>query len=181
MVRKAFSGLLVLLAILTLSCRKDGVFGCNNVLAFSLNGEVFNAVRFSNVLYREFDYYSGVGFKSLVIEAENAEGEFFFLEVTDFREGANGVCPSVEPYYANFFINYCVPGVPFACNQYRAEFEDLQGNVYAQSGDAGQLLITSCTGNGRVNGSFSFNMEDFSTGAGGLLQNGSFSLCYIVL
>lgn len=169
------------LVVSSLSCRQDGLFGCNNVLAFRLNGNVFNANSFSSVLYRTTDFSSGLSYKVLVIEAENPQGEYFLLEITDFREGAFGTCLSVEPYYANIFVNYCVPGQPFACNQYRAEYRDSDGNVFAQSGDSGQLIVTRCDDrDATVSGNFGFEMEDFSSGAGGLLEAGSFSVCYLV-
>jgi len=177
-----FRILIALLAISSLSCRQDGLFGCNNVLAFRLNGRVFNGSSFSSVLYRNVDYYTGLSFKTLTIEAENPQGEYFLLEITDFRDGAFGTCLTVEPYYANIFVNYCVPGQPFACNQYRAEFRDEDGNVYVQSGDTGQLIITRCDApDANISGNFGFEVEDFSTGASGLLEAGSFSVCYLVL
>jgi hypothetical protein len=170
-----------LLVACSLSCRQDGLFGCNNVLAFRLNGRVFNASSFNNVLYRTTDLSSGLSYKVLVIEAENPQGEYFLLEITDFRDGAFGTCLSVEPYYANIFVNFCVPGQPFACNQYRAEYRDIDGNVYTQSGDSGQLIITRCDGqDATISGNFGFDMEDFSSGAGGILEAGSFSVCYLV-
>ncbi len=151
-------------------------------MAFRLNGKVFNATQFSNRLFRNIDPYTGVGYKYLVVEAENAEGEYFNLEITDFRDGVSGNCLTAEPYYANIFVNYCVPGVPFACNSYQAEFRDADGNRFVQSGDSGQLVITDCDGNDlRISGNFGFDVEDFITGASGLLEAGSFSVCYIVL
>ena len=174
--------LLLLVTLSGLSCRQDGFLGCNNIMAFRLQGKVFNATQFNNRLFREVDPFTGVGVKYLTCEAVNEEGEYVYLEITDFRDGVVGNCLTVEPYYANIFINYCVPGVPFACNQYRLEFRDDQGQVFVQTGDLGQLVVTNCDANdARINWNFSFDVEDFSTGAAGTLDAGSFSLCYLVL
>jgi hypothetical protein len=180
-------GLLAVLlgcSMFLMSCRGGGFLGCNNVVAFQLEGDslntTFNTEEVANYLSFINDPFSGVSFFELVVDAFAADGSQFRLVVQDFRPDGPLDCVTPEPYYANFTLNYCVPAVPFACNGFTAEYTDADGNLYFQTGSTGQLVIGGCE-DGRVNGTFSFDVESFDTGDRGSIGSGSFSVCFGLL
>lgn len=178
-IRRAAAGAAIAVLALLPGCRGEGFLGCDNVLAFDADGTVFQAVLFNNRLLRAFDPYTGVEFKILVIEAESEEGELFRLEITDYRDGAFGNCITAEPYFADPGLNYCVPGTP-NCNRYTARYFPNPGGEYVSAGPVGQVVVASCDTDGRISGSFDFDMEDFSAGGAIQVTLGSFSLCYLI-
>ncbi len=172
---------LLALAMSLFSCRKEGFLGCDNIMAFRINGQTYNATQFNNYLLRSADPFSGVGSKTLVMETRSENGASFYLELTDFQEGVSGNCISLQPYYSDPFLNYCVPGVPFACNNYRAVYTDALGVQYVLSAEAGQVVATGCQPRRpRMNGNFALGMEVLATGEQVTLEAGSFSVCYLL-
>lgn len=171
--------LVVLMATLA-GCRGNGFLGCNNVVACQVDGQTFNTEDVANYLSLVNDPFTGVSFVELVVDAFAADGSQLRLVVQDFRPDGPLDCLTVEPYYANFTLNYCVPAVPFACSGFTAEYTDADGNLFFQTGGVGQLVISACDG-GRVNGSFSFDIESFDTGESASIGSGSFSVCFGIL
>lgn len=172
---------LLALALLLAGC--GGAFpACRNVVAFTFAGTAFNTEDVQAWVTWVADPFSGTGHVELVLDAFAGDGASFRLVVRDFRPDGPPDCLTVEPYYANPTLNYCVPAVPFACSGFSAEFTDADGTVFSQAGAVGQVVITDCDGrDGRVSGSFAFGLEELGAGASGSLDNGSFRACFALL
>lgn len=178
--RRCFPLFLLAVACLWSGCRGAGFLGCNNVVAFALDGGTFNTEEVANYLSLVNDPVNGVSFVELVVDAYGADGSLFRLVLQDFRPDGPVDCITPEPYYGNFTLNYCVPAVPFACSGFLAEYTDPDGNLYFQTGGSGQVVVSNCQ-DGRVNGSFAFDMESFDTGDMASISGGSFSVCFALL
>lgn len=172
-------GLVIGASLLLAACGQRGFLGCRNVIAFSFQDAVFNTELVSNRLLYAVDPYNNAAYAYLVLEAFGDDGSSFYLELTDFSNSGFGNCIPEGPLYANETLNFCLPGVPFACNGFYALFTDAEGNEYVQTGGTGQVVVNTCDPqNQRITGNFTFAMEDFDSGDQGLLTGGSFAVCF---
>ncbi|MFT7589874.1 MAG: hypothetical protein ACI959_002095 [Limisphaerales bacterium] len=173
--------IVLITSLLSTSCKKDGFLGCDNVTAFEIDGEIFNATLFNNFITGWYDPYAGVEGLQFQIVCEDDAGNTFVLNILDFRNGSFGNCISTETYYANQGLNYCNLFPYVACNQFYASYYSANKGDFVSTGSIGQVDILNCDPSGQISGAFSFKMESLDSGNVVDVVSGSFNVCYQIL